>query len=233
MTQRYAAAGRALVLSVALLAFTSSGGRAQSVGPDLPGIQVSVGPQVSTLGIGAGASVRFARMFGASVEYHFTPAFPDIEESGTNNRLTADVSVHGGTLMATWHPTGGSFAVGAGLFFGGANADITLDLDPNGTTTVDLGDHSYDAADVGTVSGEIDYSGVRPVFALGLMGTGLNVVLGAAIVGPDASLSADGALSTDPEFRRDLDLEIEDLNDDLSKVPVYPYVRIGWRFGVL
>jgi len=172
-------------------------------------------------------------MFGASLEYHFTPFLPSIDVDGANHRITGDASVHGGTLMATWHPTGGSFAVGAGIMFGGANADLVLELDPSGDATVDLGDHTYDAADVGTVRGDVDYDGVRPVFALGLMGSRLNVVIGAAIVEPRASLFADGPLASDPVLQHDLDLEIEDLRDDLSKVPVYPYLRVGWRFDVL
>lgn len=233
MRHRIISAGRAAALCAAIFSLGSSSSLAQIPGPGVPGIRVAVGPQVSTLGIGAGASARFARMFGASLEYHFTPFLPSIDKEGFNNHITADVTVNGGTLMATWHPTGGSFAVGAGILFGGASGDLMLDLDPSGDTTVDLGDHTYDVADLGRVSGEIDYSGVHPVFAVGLMGSRLNVVLGAAIVKPTAALFTDGPLSSDPVLQQDLDLEIEDIRDDLSKVPVYPYLRVGWRFDVL
>lgn len=198
----------------------------------VPGIRVAVGPQVTTLGVGVGASVRFARLFGVSAEYHLTPGIPDYDRSGFGHTLTFDNAISGGMLLATLHPTGGAFAIGAGLLFGGVTSDGLLDLDPSGGASIDLNDRTYPVSQVGNLTSDFEFGGVLPVLVIGRMGSGLNIALGAALGKPSLVLEADGPAASDPTFRRDLDAEIEDIQEDLDKIPVYPYLRIGWRFAL-
>lgn len=218
-----------LLFALTIIVAPSASGQLLSAAP---GIQVSIGPQVSTLGLGAGASARFARMFGASVEYNYALGVPGYEKHGFDNTLMLDNRVQGGMIMAMFHPTGGSFAIGLGLLFGGATSEGELNLDPSDGTTIDLGDRTYSVAQVGKLTGDVDYSGVAPVFAIGMMGSGLNLALGAALGKPTLDVSASGPLSSNTTFQSDLDMEVDEITDVLDKVPVYPYLRIGWRFRI-
>ncbi len=194
-------------------------------------VDISVGPQVTTLGVGVSASARVAGHIGVSLEYNLFP-LSKTEKSGFNNSLLIEPSLQGGKFMATFHPSGGKFTLGAGILAGGLNADVVMALDPQSDATIELGNGEYSAAGVGNLSGSLEYgSSVQPSVMLGWTGPGLNFAIGAALATPALTLEASGPLKNDPGFKADLDLEIQDFDDAVGSVPVFPYLRLGWQFS--
>ncbi|MFT5144454.1 MAG: hypothetical protein ACI80V_003595 [Rhodothermales bacterium] len=193
-------------------------------------VRLSVGPQLSTLGVGVAATARVSNKIGISAEYNLFP-LSETKKTGFDNTLTIEPTLGGGQAMLTFHPSGGKFALGAGLQVGGINGDLLIALDPNGSATLDLGTGSYPAAGVGNLTGTFEFGSVQPSFMLGWIGSGFNFAFGASIASPELVIEATGPLKTDAAFIADLQREIQDFDDSAGSVPVYPYLRIGWQFG--
>ncbi|NNE69379.1 MAG: hypothetical protein HKN29_03325 [Rhodothermales bacterium] len=207
-----------------LLSLTPNGAEAQS-------FDFSIGPQVSTLGVGIGASARLTGKIGVSAEYNLFP-ISEINKEGFDNQVLVEPTLAGGQLMVTIHPSGGSFAIGAGVLTGGMSADALLSLDPTSSATLEIGNGEYAASQVGNLVGTFEYgTSVQPSFFLGRVGSGFNFVLGAAIAKPDLTVEATGPLKDDASFQADLDRQFEDFYDTADSIPVYPYLRVGWQFS--
>lgn len=198
--------------------------------PAVAQVSISVGPHVSTLGVGLSGEVRLLRLVGVSAEYNFAP-LSTFEREGFSNRFVVEPTLGGGMILVMLHPGGGKFAIGGGLMQGGLAADGTISLDSGSGATFDINGSSYSAAQVGSLIGEFEYGSTQPAFALGVTGRGFNLLLGAALATPELDARATGPIASDPSFRADLDAELQDARDDLEQIPVYPYVRLGWHFG--
>ncbi|MFT4604779.1 MAG: hypothetical protein ACI9W4_001516 [Rhodothermales bacterium] len=195
------------------------------------GISFSVGPQVSTLGVGVSASARLTPKLGFSAEYSLFP-FSSTEKSAFDNSVLLEPSLQGGLVMVTFHPSGGKFAIGAGLQTGGASADALISLDPAGQATIALGNNEYTAAQIGNLVGTFEYgTAVQPAAMIGWIGGGFNFAVGASMATPELTLEASGPIKSDAGFQADLALETADFDDSVGSVPVYPYLRIGWQFS--
>lgn len=221
MNKRYllAAAVAAALLSTAPLARTAE---AQ--------ISISVGPQVSTLGIGVSGEVRLLGALGISAEYNFAP-INSVERLGFGNSIIFDPTLGGGMLLVMLHPGGGKFAFGGGLMQGGLSIDGVAALDPSSGSTMEFNGRSYSAADIGTFNANLEYGSTQPAAVMGYSGKGFNFLIGAALAKPTLDAFATGPIGDDPTFKADLDAELQDVRDDLDLIPVYPYVRLGWQFG--
>lgn len=211
---------RAILLALAFVA----------VRPVVAQVTFSVGPHISTLGIGLSGEVRVTPLVGVSAEYNFFPV-NDLERNGFNSQFLIEPTLGGAMALVMLHPGGGRFGIGAGMMQGGLNADATMALDPNASAEIELGDGSYPASGVGSLLGTFEFGKTQPAFVLGWIGGGFNFVLGAALAKPTMTLVATGPLADDPAFKADLDAEIADIEDKLKLVPVYPYIRLGWQFG--
>lgn len=215
---------RFFVLAAALLA-------AAPASAQVSGVSFSVGPQVSTLGAGVGASVRMARLVGVSAEYNLVP-MKNTERYGFDNNLLIEPALQGGLFLVTLHPTGGKFTIAGGVQAGGAAADVTLALAPASGATLNIGGTEYPASEVGTLAGSFQYgSSVQPTGLIGWTGKGFNFAVGASLATPELELSVSGPLGNDAAFQADLQKEIDDFDESAGKVPVFPYVRLGWQFG--
>lgn len=194
-------------------------------------VAFSVGPQVSTLGVGVGASARLSSKLGVAAEYNLFPV-SSIDRRGFGNELLIEPAVRGGLLLFTFHPMGGKFTLGGGIQTGGADADMSFALASGSNTTVAIGDGTYRADEIGTLNGHVNYgSAVQPSLLVGWTGKGFNAAIGAALATPAIAFSASGSLKDDAGFRADLQKEIDDFDEAAGRVPVYPYLRLGWHFG--
>lgn len=211
----------ALILIAVSTAFTT---------PALSQVSFSIGPQISTLGLGVSGEIRLMRIVGISAEHNFTP-ISTISRSGFNSTFSVEPELGGSMVMIMLHPTGGKFALGAGIMAGGLTAEGIMALDPNAGAEISLGDGSYPASQIGALVGSLEYGKTQPAFLLGWAGRGFNFLIGAAIATPTATIEATGALKNNPTFTADLDREVSDLEDNLKLVPVYPYIRLGWHLG--
>jgi hypothetical protein len=215
-----------------LLAVCFAAAPASAQGSGLRAAEFAIGPQVSTLGLGIAASAKPTAKLGISAEYNLFP-FSSIERRGFDNELLIEPALRGGLLLVTFHPMGGKFSLAGGIQAGGANVDASLALAPGSNGTVELGDNTYAADDVGALNGSLEYgSAVQPTFMIGWMGKGFNAALGASLATPTLAITATGPLKDDPAFQADLQKEIDSFDDVAGKVPVYPYLRLGWQFGL-
>lgn len=221
MKQRYlwAAAVAAALLSTVQLPRTAT---AQ--------ISIALGPQISSLGFGVSGEVRVLSAIGISAEYNFTPA-STIERQGFGNQLQFDPTVGGGMLLVMLHPGGGKFALGGGLMQGGIAVDGEAALDPASNSTMDFNGRSYAASDIGTFNANLEYGSFQPAAVLGISGKGFNFLIGAALAKPTLDAYATGPIGSNATFKADVDAELQDVRDDLDKIPVLPYLRLGWQFG--
>ena len=185
------------------------------------------GPQISTLGVGVTGGVHLQEVFSLSVDLNFLPLSDRVEEiDGIDYEL--DPQVGGTVIMANFHPGGKGFSVGIGAMFGGYNLDgVSTDVG----SSISIGDETYPSSAVGTLTGSFEVGGPSVALHLGWRGDGFNFGLGVFSYNRSASLDASGPVGNDPEFRANVDQEIDNILEELDVVPVIPYLRIGYQFG--
>ncbi len=155
-----------------------------------------------------------------------------------------DIDYNGDLDLTTWgafvdfRPFSNSFIVSAGAYFG----DKTLKLDATPTRNVQVGNQTFTPAQVGRLNADADLKKTAPFVGLGWdttfqnasPGMGFKFIAGAMFTGsPEVSMtSTGGSLSNDANFRQQLALEAQSLEDDISDYEVYPVVQAGltWAF---
>lgn len=145
----------------------------------------------------------------------------------------ADLSLVSGSAALDWHPGGGIFRLSGGLLLQGNKVEGLAV--PRGTVTI--GDTTYPASSVGTITAQGDFPrSVAPFATLGF-GNGarggrlfFSFEVGAAFSGsPVVTVSA--SRST-PGLQADLEAEAAEIEDDVSWLKTYPIMglSIGIRF---
>ena len=103
---------------------------------------------------------------------------------------------------------------------------------------VEVGDGEYTPSEIGSLIGLLGTSQIAPYVGIGWGnspngGIGFSADLGVALHGtPGARLRATGPIRDVPTFSSDLEAEIEDINDDVEPVKVYPILNLGISFGL-
>ena len=206
---------------VALLGLLAMPAGAQMVG-------TYIGPQVSSLGVGASAQVKLLQ-FSLSGEFGIIPVDRvNLSSDGIEYGIQTDLG--GGLVLLNFHPGVLGLTLGGGVMIGGynayGNANDLVDL-------VEIGEGQYNASDIGSLEGRFDFGGPAPAFMIGRRSGGLNIGLGVALTGtPKIGLTATGPIAADSQFMADLDSEIHAAQAELNNIPVMPLVRIGWQFGL-
>ena len=164
-------------------------------------------------------------------------------QSVTNTNATYDGSLklNNGNALLVWSPGGHFFHVAVGAEFTGTKIDVT-GVPVGGTFT--LGNNSYPAADIASVTGSVKMgSGVAPYAGIGFgnpVGSGAHLTfqfdVGAVFTGtPTANLtvvcSAAGA-AVCPQIQAAAQTEISNLESKTTDFKVWPVVNLGlaWRF---
>ncbi|TNE63329.1 MAG: hypothetical protein EP335_09940 [Alphaproteobacteria bacterium] len=161
--------------------------------------------------------------------------------SGIDYDLDADLFSTGGYL--DWYVFGGGFHLSAGALY---NKNKVTGLSV-ADQTLDIGDHTYTADEVGQLSGSIRVNKFTPYAGIGwgnpVSGDGrikLLFDLGVMFHGkPQADLiadiPADSPLRDDPDmyaqFQADLAEEVQDFQADVADYKIYPVVSIGLSFS--
>lgn len=123
----------------------------------------------------------------------------------------------------------GPIRVTGGLVYNGNQ----LTIDANPTVSVTIGDTTYQANDIGTINGKIDFRKVSPYLGLGFAGRGkVSPVLQMGIVlqgAPQVSYTATTTLTGTAKTRFDQEVaqEVTQIEDDLSFFKYYPHVALG------
>ena len=157
--------------------------------------------------------------------------------SDTTDDIEYDVDLNLKTtaLLANFHPMSGSFRI----TFGVMKNDNELKMEARPTSTYDVGDITYNAAQVGKLEAKIDFKNIAPYLGAGWSwttdsGIGFSLDLGLLMQGePNVELtSTGGLLSNDADFQAELEKEESSAEDDLSSFNRYPVVAGGlyYRF---
>ena len=187
--------------------------------------------KIGTLGIGADATYSISPKLNVRGNINgFNYNFSDIEESDISGGQDFGVELKLFSLGAVldYHPNAGLFRLSGGLYSNQTKAVLDADIT-----------HSIDFAGIGfTVSdfeGEVGFSSLAPYLGIGLGdATSEGKVhfamdIGVMMVGsPEAVLTA---TASDPLIQPLLDAaiaaEIEEQNEDLDVISIYPVVSLG------
>ena len=142
-----------------------------------------------------------------------------------------------GIALLDWFPFSSSgFRLSGGVVVN----DNTYKVDATGSANYDVNGVTYSAAQVGTLSGKVEFNKVAPYAGLGwgnpFLAQGhwsLAVDIGAFYQGsPDVKLDASGPIASNPAFQANLDAERANLEDKGDKFRFYPVamVAVTYRF---
>lgn len=225
MSGRYGVRRDAVVAFVVMmLGSTASAARAQRVG-------IGVAPHVGTLGVGLDVAVSPHSRVSFRAGGNFFPFDINIEASEIDFNLELP-SPQFTTLIDLY--VAGGFRLTGGLLLSSEDLSMVGDF----TGTVDIGDATYTASDVGTLSAAILNNDVGPYIGIGVGNPagsrfGFFMDLGVAFTGdPDVVLAATGPIATDPVFLQNLAQEQADIDEDLDFFTIYPVLSLGFSIGM-
>lgn len=216
---------------IGLLAMIITGTTPGSGLADTGELAIGIGP--GTLGIGADATVGISSRFNTRLGVN---AFTfDLKTTQSDIGYDLDVRLLSFPILLDWHPFPRSgFRLSTGLVINKNRAGLHA-LSQAG---YDIGGTRYTAAEVGRLSGRLDFDTFAPYFGLG-WGNALGKSrrwtlfcdLGMVFQGQgDVSLKASGPAAADPTFRSDLDRERRDLEDELNDYRYYPVISAGLSY---
>lgn len=195
--------------------------------------EIAVGIKAGTLGLGVEVnypvSPRLTMTAGINT---FSRSMTD-----TTDGIDYDVDFNLRTiaLLANFHPFAGSFRLTGGIMIN--SNELKMEAKPNGATTYDIGDATYDISDVGTLKAAVDFNKTAPYAGFGFghsasNGFGFNLDIGVLMQGaPNVSMKTVG---TNPLILAALgaDLEKEEANaeDDIKEFTMYPVISAGINY---
>ncbi len=190
-----------------------------------------LGPEVSTLGLGGEAGVRVNDFFGLRVGGNYFET--DFDASLASADYDLELVLESAGVVIDVYPLGGGFRLSGGLRWNGN--DIDLSVTP--TTSITIGGSNFTAAQLGTLSGDLDFEEFAPFFGIGYEGEFADervlLAFGAGVLfqgEPEVSLSANGSLAGDPALEAALRREERDIEDDLEFLGFYPVLSLSLTF---
>ena len=204
----------------------------------------ALGLGVGTLGAEVHAVTNLSRYFDLALSYSTYEYDDTVQDDDRNTfEVTADIEVP--RLGLQFFPFGGGLLLEAGLAFGAPDIAVKARADEN--ARFKIGNITYDADDIGTLTGTVDFENDQaPYFLIGLGrhvggGWAWNMSLGAVQYGkPSAKLRTDctfdllgnplGAAAC-ATVKGSLLLEEAKVNDDLEDFELWPVVRLGLSYS--
>lgn len=190
---------------------------------------IAAGVKVGTLGFGVEVTAGISDNIAGRVNFNKYNWSTDT----TSDQIKYDIELGLKSFMALldWHPFNGSFRASAGLVANGN--EINMTATPTGS--YEVGGVTYTAAEVGNLTGKVDFNSTAPYLGIGwgrAVGKGkslsFNVDLGILFQGtPKLDLNATGTLATDATFQADLAEEEANAQEDLNGFNRYPVASFG------
>ena len=196
--------------------------------------RIAVAVKVGTLGVGAEGIARINSKLNAKLgvnafQYDFSDTESDIE-------YDMELELLSFSALIDWFPSENGFRITGGLLV----SQNSLDLDAQTTATYEIGDTTYTAAQVGSLTGELDFNDVCPYIGFG-WGNPFGedeswlflIDFGVMFQGsPEVDLNANGALANNAAFMADLAREQDNLENKVDEYEFYPVVSLGvaYRF---
>jgi hypothetical protein len=191
-------------------------------------LDFGLGVKASTLGLGAEGTLGLSPFFNArlGVNQHSYK----YDETADDIRYDAELDLNSAALILDWHPFAGTFRISAGL----VNNKNAIHMKATPTSNMQIGNNTYTPAQIGSLSGEVEFKRNVPYFGLGwgnAVGKGLpfgfNFEIGIVKQGQaDVSLSSSSGLVS----QADLDREAQLAEEDLSDFDTYPVISLGFSF---
>jgi hypothetical protein len=217
-------------LSAALVAASILPLAAQAAGY---GITASVG----TTGIGVHVSTALQPKLTARIGGNFFELSHDFSTNDVN--YDAKMKLRTVDALLDYFPTASAFRVSAGLVWNGNRFDATGQPTSIGTFT--LNGNTYTTAQVGSVSGKVDFRSIAPYLGIGWgnavgtpKGWSLAADLGVMFQGrPRSNLASSGCSASAvvcAQLATDIAAENQQLQDKLKNFQYYPVVRVGAQY---
>lgn len=199
----------------------------------------AIGAQAGTTGVGLEAQYKVndkLRLRGAVDTFKF-----DEDVDGDDIAYAGEIDFSTAGLFVDYHPFGSSFFVSGGAYFG--DRKVTVSGTPAaGSSDIEIGDESFTSAEVGTLSGEVDFGGTAPFVGLGWNTTftgsgnwGFKFLAGAAFgKDADATLARVGGAALSPATQAELNAalreEEQEIEDELDGFKAYPVIQVGLAY---
>jgi hypothetical protein len=138
-------------------------------------------------------------------------------------------------VLLDWHPFANSgFRLSSGIFFN--NNEITAT--GKSQTSYKIGDTTYYPAELGTLTGKIDFNKTSPYAGIGwgnAVGNhgpiSLSCDIGVIFQGtPKVSLAANGSIASNTLFQDNLNKEISKIKDTTDDIKYYPVISLGLAY---
>lgn len=220
-----------MTISAALAAALGLGLTAPAMAQDEGGI--SIGVTGGTLGVGPEVGYRVSKNFGVRANATFLGVSHDAESDGVDYQGDLDLQSYG--AMVDVYPFGGGFRLSGGARI----SDNKVDLVGAPSGEVEIGDDTYTAAEVGTLTGRVEANEFAPTLTIGWGGgltRGLKFGIDAGVMFQGTpkvtELNASGTAADDPDFQASLAAERAEIEDDIDNFKLYPVLQfsLGYRF---
>jgi hypothetical protein len=193
---------------------------------------ISIGVKASTLGAGVEAEGAFTKTIGIRIGANYFTY--DYEGTKDDIKYNFDLTLESASALLDWHPFRGSFRLSGGIIYNGNSFDAKA----KPAVSYEIGDTTYTAEEVGTLTGKITFKDTAPYLGLGWDTSfgkrnrfGFVFDLGAVYQGsPEVELSADGPIANNKTFQDDLAKEEENLQSALDEFKYYPVIAIGLNY---
>ena len=191
---------------------------------------ISMALKASTLGVGLEAQKTFTDSFGGRIGINYFTYDYDGTKDDIDYNL--DLNLLSVSALLDWHPFQGSFRISGGALYNGND----IDMDGKTAATYQIGDTTYTSADIGNLTGNVDFNDVAPYLGVGWDTTfgksrkfGFLLELGAIYQGtPKVDLSTSVAASQ--ALQNDLQAEEDSLQEDLDNFEYYPVLAVGLNY---
>lgn len=190
---------------------------------------VALGAKLSTLGMGLELTKSFSDNINGRIGFNTWST----EQTGTEDEVDYNIEIDLQTVgaMVDWYAFSGSFRVSGGLLSNGNEINMT----GVSNATYQIGDETYNASQVGTLTGVINFQSTAPYFGIGWgnpvakeKGFGFTFDVGVMFQGsPEVELNATGTLANNAAFLAELDQEEANLQSDLDDFKYWPVVALG------
>jgi len=192
---------------------------------------ISMALKASTLGVGLEAEKTFSDSFGGRIGINYFTY--DDNWTKVDIDYNYDLNLLSVSALLDWHPFQGSFRISGGALYNGND----IDMDAKTATSYQIGGITYNANQIGNLTGTVDFNDVAPYLGVGWDTTfgkskkfGFLLELGAIYQGtPEVDLSISGPIATQA-FLNDLQAEEDSLQEDLDNFEYYPVLAVGFSY---
>jgi hypothetical protein len=193
---------------------------------------------LGTTGLGLHLSTPLMPKLNARVGVNYA----DYSYDGNTSDVQYDFKLKLASVDALldYHPFDGAFRLSGGLVYNGNSIDANAK--PNGNGTYTINGRTYSAAEVGGLSGKIDFRKTAPYLGIGwgnavkAAGWGFGMDLGVTFQGsPKTQLASNGCTASARDCAQladDVAVENARLAEEVKEFKAYPVIRVGvsYRF---